>query len=402
MTRESIPFYAAPDVPALNFDPFLAHAQAQAAITRIRMPCGDGEAECWLVTGYEEVRSVTADPRFSRDIVGKPFPSMNRHLVPLDKAVSFADPPDHARIRAVVAPAFSQPRVARLRARTQTLVEQLLMEMEAEGAPADLVRHVVSPLPLTLTGEILGIPESDRDHIRTWAQTLLTRPANPQDIAPARQARQDLQDYVRALAADRHRHPQSDLMTTMTQAVDAGRIDDDELIALACLVAVNGWHAMRNILANMAYLLLTQPHLMTLLRQQYRLAPQAVEELLRWIPHKNGIGQPRIATEDIEVGGVLIRTGEYVYVSYVAANWDDHAYHQPQHIDLHRQGPPHMAFGHGPHFCMGPALARMEAEILLTTLPGRFPSLRLAIPAAQVQWQTSALIRGPVALPVTW
>lgn len=132
------------------------------------------------------------------------------------------------------------------------------------------------------------------------------------------------------------------------------------------------------------------------------MVPKAVDELLRWIPHKHGVGQPRIATVDIEVGGARIAAGDIVYVSYVAANWDEEVYPEPGRIDFERQGPPHVAFGHGPHFCVGPLLARMESEVLLATLADRLPGLRLAIPADRVRWQTEVLIRGPVDLPVAW
>ncbi|MBF6050029.1 cytochrome P450 [Streptomyces sp. NRRL B-1677] len=394
--------YPAPELPGLDFDPFLAGALREGPAVRIRLPCGEGEAECWLVTRYEDVRFVTSDPRFSRQILGCPIPSMNRYLIPLDSAVSFVDPPDHTRVRTVVAPAFSALSAERLRPRAQVLMDGLLLSLEAQGPPADLIRHVISPFPLTLIGEILGIADEDRPQIRDWAQALLTRATSNEDVTHGRAIRASLHQFFSELAARRRAHPRTDLMTTMVTAVTDGRIAEEELLAIASLIAVNGWHAMRNNLANMVYTLLTHPQLMCQLRQHYLLTPTAVEELLRWIPHKNGIGQPRKATHDVHVGDTLIRAGEYVYVSYVAANWDSARYPQPERIDFHRQGPPHLAFGHGPHYCLGPHLARMEAAVLLSTLVGRFPHLRLAVPPSQVQWQARALIRGPVTLPAAW
>ncbi|GHH57449.1 cytochrome P450 [Streptomyces candidus] len=149
----------------------------------------------------------------------------------------------------------------------------------------------------------------------------------------------------------------------------------------------------------MVYCLLTDDDLTSRLRSDPQAVPAAVEELLRWIPHKHGVGQARIATEDVEVGGVLIRRGEAVYVSYVAANWDERCYPGPHRIDIDREGPPQLAFGHGPHHCLAPLLARMGAELLLTT---RLPDLRLATDPEDVLWQKDVLIRGPIALPVTW
>ncbi|MEU2516739.1 cytochrome P450 [Streptomyces syringium] len=152
----------------------------------------------------------------------------------------------------------------------------------------------------------------------------------------------------------------------------------------------------------MTYLLLIQPELMGQLRKDYLLTRNAIEELFRWIPHENGIGQPCMATGDVEVSDVLIRAGKYAYVSYAAANRDTREYPQAQRINFYRLGPPHLAFGHDPNSCVGSTLARVEAHVLLPALIGCFPRLRLAVAPSRVQWQTSPLTRGPVALPATW
>ncbi|MFE9404893.1 cytochrome P450 [Streptomyces sp. NPDC006530] len=392
--------YEAHDLPALDFDPFLRTSLTDAPVSRIRLPHGEGD--CWLVTRYEDVRFVTSDARFSRDIVGLPIPKMTKHFIPLDRAVSFVDPPDHARVRAVVAPAFTQRAIDRLRPRLQKILDELLDAAEATGPPLDLIDAVTSPFPLAVIGEVLGMPAADLPQVRDWAQTLLTRASDAAAAERARQVKEHARQYFLELANQRRHEPREDLMSTMVAAVDAGRIDEEELLALATLMGLNGWHAVCNNTSNMVFALLTQDGLADRLRTEPALMPRAVEELLRWIPHKHGVGQPRIATEDVHVGGELIRQGEFVYVSYVAANWDDRVYPEPDRIDLDRQGPPHVAFGHGPHFCIGPLLARTESEILLTTLLARWPGLRLAVPAQQVPWQTEVLIRGPRALPVRW
>ncbi|MGW1867774.1 cytochrome P450 [Streptomyces mauvecolor] len=354
------------------------------------------------MTRYEDVRFVTSDPRFSRDITGRPIPKMTKHFIPMDRAVSFVDPPGHARVRAVVAPAFTQRAMDRLRPRAQELLDRRVDRLMAAGPPADIVRHITSPFPLDVVSELIGVPPADRPRIRDWAQTLLTRASDEAAAARALQVRGAAGAYFRDLAARRRAEPQGDLMSVMVAAVDNGQIDEEELLALTTLMELNGWHAVCNNTSNMVYALLTQDGLMDRLRSQPELVPRAVEELLRWIPHKHGVGQPRIATQDVEVGGVLIRDGEFVYVSYVAANWDEQVYPDPERIDVERQGPPHLAFGHGPHYCVGPLLARMESEVLLSTLINRLPDLRLALPPEQVRWQTDVLIRGPVDLPVTW
>ncbi|MFK8906731.1 cytochrome P450 [Streptomyces sp. YS-3] len=327
---------------------------------------------------------------------------MTKHFIPLDRAVSFVDPPDHARVRSVVAPYFTQRGIDRHRIRAHQLMEERCRELEAVGAPADLVRHVISPFALGMISEVMGIPAGDQPQIRAWAQTILTRASDDAQALRAEEAKQAARAYFSSLAAQRRAEPREDVMSALVAAVDAGRIDEEELLALATLMGLNGWHAVCNNVTNMMFVLLTQPQLRDWLHRHPGQILPAVDELLRWIPHKHGVGQPRVATEDVEVGGVLIREGEFVYVSYVAANWDERVYPDPGRIDFERKGLPHVAFGFGPHACVGPLLARMEAEILVNTLTGRFPTMRLAVPSENVAWQTDVLIRGPVDLPVTW
>ncbi|GHF67933.1 biflaviolin synthase CYP158A2 [Streptomyces mashuensis] len=403
MSDRTVPVrtYEAAEPPGLDFDPFFAELLSEEPLARVRLSHGEGE--CWVATRYEDVRKVTSDARFSRAaIVGRPFPKMTRHHVPMDRAVSFVDPPEHARVRGVVAGSFSQPAVERLRPRAQQILDGLVDGLLRSGRPADLVGRVTSPFPLAVTSELIGVPPEDRPQMREWAQVILSRASDDEAAARAARVKEEAQAYFRALAARRRARPREDLMSVMVAAVDQGRLDEDELVALTGLMEFNGWHAVCNNTSNMMYLLLTRPELADRLRAEPSLMRRAVDELLRYIPHKHGLGQPRIATEDVEVGGVLVREGEVVYVSYVAANWDASVYPDPHLIDFGRRAAPHVAFGHGPHVCVGPLLARMESEVLLSTLLARLPGLRLAVPADKVEWHTGILIRGPVALPVTW
>ncbi|MFC0596847.1 cytochrome P450 [Streptomyces palmae] len=394
-------FYAADDLPALDFDPFFGELLRGERVARIRMPHGEGEA--WLVTRYEDVRFVTSDPRFSRaGIVGRPIPKMTGHIVPLDRAISFADPPEQARARGVVAGWFTQRAVDRLRPHAQQILDRLLDAMAEDGAPADFIQYVTSPFPLEVISELLGVPEKDRARARDWAQTMLTRVRDEAAAERVRQTKEASTAYFRAQIERRRAEPREDLLSVMATAEGEGRLDEAETLALTSLIQFNGWHAVRNNISNMIYVLLTRPELAARLRAEPDVVGRAVEELLRFIPHKHGLGQPRIATEDVEVGGVLIRAGDCVYNSYVAANWDERVYPDPDRVDVDREGPPHLAFGFGPHVCVGPLLARMEAEVLLSTVVTRLPELELAVPAEQVKWQTDVLIRGPETLPVRW
>ncbi|MFI2615307.1 cytochrome P450 [Streptomyces sp. NPDC018584] len=395
------PLYEVSDLAALEFDPFLRQALRTDPVIRVRLPHG-APGECWLATRHDAVRFVTSDSRFTRDIVGRALPTMNRYLIPLDRAVSFVDPPDHTRVRSVVSSAFNRSGMAALRPSAQAMLDRLVDAMVAAGPPADLIQHVTSPFPMHVIGAVLGVPEADRPRLRTWASAVLTRAKDEAEVERARLVKEEARAFFLELARERRRRPQDDLVSELGAAVDSGRIEEEELLALAMLMALNGWHAVRNHTSNMVYVLLTDESLRSRLRSDPRAVPAAVEELLRWIPHKHGVGQARIATEDVEVAGVLVRRGEAVYVSYVAANWDERCYPEPHRIDIDREGPPHLAFGYGPHHCVAPLLARMEAELLLTTLLARLPDLRLAVDPAQVPWQKDVLIRGPVTLPVTW
>ncbi|KUL58479.1 MULTISPECIES: cytochrome P450 [unclassified Streptomyces] len=395
------PLYEVSDLTALDFDPFLRRALRTAPLIRVRLPHG-APGECWLATRHDAVRFVTSDSRFSRDIVGRPLPTMNRYLIPLDRAVSFVDPPDHTRVRSVVASAFNRSGMTVMRPRAQAVLDRLIDSMVAAGPPTDFIEHVTSPFPMHVIGEVLGVPETDRPRLRTWASAVLSRAKDEAEVERARLAKEEARAYFLEVARERRSRPQDDLISELGAAVERGRIEEEELLALVTLMALNGWHAVRNHTSNMVYLLLTDEKLKSRLHSDPEAVPAAVEELLRWIPHKHGVGQARIATEDVEVGGVLVRRGEAVYVSYVAANWDEQCYPEPHRFDIDRKGPPHLAFGYGPHHCVAPLLARMEAELLLTTLLTRLPDLRLAVEPADVPWQKDVLIRGPVTLPVTW
>lgn len=397
--------YETGDLSALDFDPFLRDSLRQVPLRQIRLSHGDGT--CWLATRYDDVRFVTSDPRFSRDIAGRRLPRMSKHVVPQERAIGVLDPPALTRIRAEVIPAFQRRSVDALRPRAEQIVHALVDGMVADGPPADLLERVISAFPRQLNGELLGVAPEKRVWMTELAQVILTRAEDDEDARAAERAKQALGAHLRGMVRARRdrsdEDERDDLMAHLVRAVDSGRISEPELVGLAALLGVNGWHAVRNNSANMVWLLLTRPPLADRLRAVPDRIPAAVQELLRWIPHKHGLGQARIATEDVSVAGTLVRRGEAVYVSYVAANWDETVFPDAEEIDVDRVGgPAHLAFGYGPHRCPAAALAVMEAEVLLAALLIRLPDLALAVPAGETEWQRKVLIRGPVSLPVTW
>ncbi len=214
MQDETAPLYDVSDLPALEFDPFLRQASQTAPVIRVRLPHG-APGECWLATRHDTVRFVTSDPRFSRDIVGRPLPTMNRYLIPLDRAVSFVDPPDHTRVRSVVASAFNRSGMAALRPRAQAVLDRLVASMVEAGPPADLIQHVTSPFPMHVIGVVLGVPEADRPRLCTWASAILTRARDEAEVERGRLVREEASAYFLELAHERRRRPQDDLISDL-------------------------------------------------------------------------------------------------------------------------------------------------------------------------------------------
>ncbi|MGW7545539.1 cytochrome P450 [Streptomyces sp. NPDC054770] len=393
-------FWPVDDLPALDPDPFLDEMLRDEPVTRIRLAHGEGDA--WLVTRYEDVRFVTSDPRFSREaVVGRDITSMRPAPVASQTAgLQYIDPPRHNRLRRVVARAFTGRAMQRLRPMAERRAGELLDTMEAAGPPADLMEHLHGPFPIAVIRDFLGVDEKDWHRWAATGEALLS--AGPDAEARAREAARTTRARIAELLQSRREEPREDLAGVLAQATADGEITDDEAISLATAIQVSGGHAVRNNSGSMMYALLTHPKHLDRLRREPELLPKAVDELFRYVPHRNGVGIPRVAVEDVEVGGQLIRAGEVVYNAYVAANRDPAVFDDPDDLDFDRASGPHLAFGHGPHHCMAAIMARMEAETMIGSVLSRFPEIRLAVAPEEVEFQRQGLIRGPRTLPVTW
>ncbi|MGW1840246.1 cytochrome P450 [Streptomyces sp. NPDC002067] len=385
---------------ALEFDPQLRALQNEGPVSRIRLPYGEGEA--WLVTGYDDVRTVTTDRRFSRrEVVGRDFPRMTPEPIVQAEAINVMDPPGSSRLRSLISKGFAPRHMERMRVRTQHVVDELLDRMEEHGAPADLFEHLAAPLPLTTICEVLDIPEGDRAQLRKHARTMMNTTAENKDAAIRSKA--DLRAYFAELTARRRADPGDDLISVLATARDGDELlNDDELTVMAMVLLITGQDTTTYQLGNISYALLTRPDEMAMLRGNPEKFPQALEELLRFIPFRKGVGIPRVATEDVELSGVRIRKGDIVHVSYLTANRDGRKFDRPDELDLERSGPSHMTFGWGGHHCLGAPLAATELEVALTTLMKRFPALKMAVPAEAIEWNKNSIWRYPLALPVTW
>ncbi|KAB1145326.1 cytochrome P450 [Streptomyces luteolifulvus] len=385
------------DLSGVDFDPVLTELMHEGPVIRVQLP--DDEGWAWLVTRHDDVRKVTGDPRFSREAVLERQPArLTQHFVPSLGAVGFLDPPAHTRLRGAMADAFTAHGVERIRQESRRLLGELVDELLQDGPPADLVATVLSPFPVVVTSELLGVPAADRHGLRTWTRLILS---SSTDARISERAREEMGAYFAELIGRREGSTDEDVSSLLGAAVGRGEVTLEEAVGLAVLLQT-GSEAVTHTCGQLFYLLLTRPDLAERLRAEPEIRPQAIDELLRYIPHRTTVGLSRIATEDVGIRGVRIRAGDAVYVSYLAANRDPDVFPFPETIDFSRSPNPHLSFGSGPHQCPGGALAHLEAGLLVDALLDRVPELRLAVPPKEVPFRRGTLIRGPESLPVTW
>ncbi|WP_067571823.1 cytochrome P450 [Nocardia acidivorans] len=383
----------------LDAHPLFAKLQREEPISRIQLPYG---GEGWLVTRFEDVRTVLADARFSRAAV------VDREDVPRvtpeparGNSLLNTDAPEHTRLRKLVAKAFTGQRVRALRPHVREIVDGLLDEMARGGSPADVIPALALPLPVTVICEMLGIPARDQHRFREFSDIVMSTTAATREQIIA--ARAGLERYLAEQVAERRERPRDDLLGALVAARDDGdRLSEAELVSLGVTILIAGHETTANQIANFTFVLLSEPGRWEFLRAHPESVPGAVEELLRYVQLGSGGGFPRIATEDVELSGTRIRAGDAVFVNTQAANRDESVFAAADTLDLTREHNPHMAFGHGFHHCLGAQLARIELQVVLQALPERFPNLRLAVPEAEIPWKRGMLVRGPQALPVSW
>jgi nocardicin N-oxygenase len=385
---------------ALDLEPIYARLRAEEPLSRVVLPHG---GEAWLATRFADARTVLADPRFSRAAtVGADVPRVRPEIDHNPASILNMDPPDHTRLRRLVATAFTARRVEQLRPRATELTAELLAGMRAAGPGADLVEHVSMPLPVTIICELLGVPVADRTIFRAGADAALsTSSRTPEQRATARA---EMLAYMAELVAQRRAEPQQDLLSALVTAHDQGdRLTTDELVGLGVGILVAGHETTMNMIGNMTFLLLTRPDRGAALRADGKeTITRGIEELLRYTPLGASAGFVRIATEDVDLSGGRVRAGEAVIAMTAAANRDPDVFDRPDELVLDRASGPTLAFGYGPHHCLGAQLARMELQEAIGALLREFPDLRLAIPADEVPWRRGALVRGPERLPLAW
>jgi cytochrome P450 len=378
----------------LDLNEAYAAAREAEGMVRVKMTYGE---PAWLATRYADARLVLGDRRFSR-AMEKEKDAPRRSPVQREGGILQMDPPDHTRLRTLVAKAFTMRRVELLRPRVVSLAAGLIADLKAAGPPADLVDRYALPIPVAVICELLGVPVADRPKFRVWSDAALsTSGLTPEEFE---RNREELRDYMRGLIAEHRSRPQDDLMTALIEARDTrDRLTELELVDLCVGILVAGHETTASQIPNFVYALLDQPGQWERLCADPDLIPAAVEELLRFVPLGAGAGFARYATEDVEVGGVLVRAGEPVLVAIGAANRDRLQFDDAEGLRFDREDQHHLGFGHGVHHCLGAPLARLELQEALRALVTELPGLHLA---GDIVWKTQMLVRGPRSMPIGW
>ncbi|MEV0593236.1 cytochrome P450 [Nonomuraea cavernae] len=391
----SFPFTAAdPLEPAEKY----VRMRENGSAARVTLPSGD---PAWLVTRYEDVRTVLADPRFSREAITAPGAPKGFPIARGAKSIIVMDPPEHTRLRRLVSYAFSVRRMEALRPRVEEIARGLATAMEQTGPPADLVAGLTQPLPIMVICEMLGVPYAEVDQFRTWTDLMLSFDSGRREEVI--EARDRLNGYLAELIAAKRTQPSDDLLMVLINARDEGdRLSEEELVAFAFTLLGAGYHATTAGMTHVMLRLLRSPERMRTLRDKPELLASAAEELLRLSQAGGGVGALRIATEDVELGGTLVKAGDAVLPSTTAANRDPGVFSDPDGYDPAREQNHHITFGHGVHYCLGAQLSRIELRIVLETVLDRFPALELAVPEEELEWRTGTAFGRPERLPVTW
>ena len=366
----------------------------------------------WVVTRYADVNACLRDTRLSANRTGvfsqaQGMPEeVLQKLAPMGRNMAswllFHDAPSHARLRSLINKAFT-PRMAELmRPRIRALVEELLDAARGRGR-MDAISELANPLPILVIGELLGLPREDRHRLKHWSSLLAAligtgRPTLA-EVEGGLTAILELEAYFRPLLARRRAQPGDDLVSALVRAEEQGNLlTEQEVLSTCTLVLFAGHETTTNLLGNGLLALLRHPEQWELLRGAPELLPEAVEELLRYdspVQFTN-----RVAAVDLEFAGHTLRQGQRVMLMLAAANRDPSQFPEPDRLDVRRKELRHQSFGMGPHYCVGAALARLEAQEAFAALMRRFPRMQVE-PGASLEWLDNLGFRGLQALPVT-
>ncbi|WP_033294092.1 cytochrome P450 [Amycolatopsis jejuensis] len=381
--------------------PAYEEIREQEPVTRVRLP-DDGYA--WVVSRHEDVRTVLNDRRFSADRQHPDFPQIVEGEAAFrrpddERTLVSMDAPEHSRARKAVLGEFTVRRLEALRPRIQKIVDTQVDALLAGPKPGDLVETVSLPVPSLVICEMLGVPYADHDFFQENTTNLISRTASPEERRAALGA---LTGYLTDLVAEKEKNPPDDLLGRQIGKLRAeGTYRRASLAAMGFLLLAGGHETTANMISLSTVALLRNPDQLAAIKADPGKTLDAVEEMLRYFTILD-VATARLCIEDIEVGGQLIKAGEGVLALGHAANRDPRAFDNPDELDITRSARHHVAFGFGPHQCLGQNLARMELQIVFDTLFRRIPTLALAAEVDDLPFKDDANIYGLYQLPLTW
>jgi pimeloyl-[acyl-carrier protein] synthase len=359
----------------------------------------------WVVTSYAEVQEVLHTFSADRTHTPEKLHAMGlSEMTPIAnlmvKLMLFMDPPSHTRLRSLAAYAFGPARVAVLRTHIRDIVGRLLDAVESCGK-MDIIADLAEPLPAIVTAEMLGVPVEDKDKLKAWskdfAEMLGNFQHNPEGAPRMRRTVHEMTDYFYEAIRRQRDNPRVGLVQSlMTAEVDGDKLSDEEVVASCIVTMVGGLETTTNLIGNGVLTLLRNPEEMKRLREDLSLIPSAVEEMLRYESPSQHTG--RLAPEDRELGGKLIRKKQAVMAVMAAANRDPERFPEPDRFDITRKDNRHLAFGYAAHFCFGAALARVEGQEALEAIVRRLPNLQAE--TTPLVWRNNLGLRGLTAFPV--
>lgn len=365
----------------------------------------DPYLHAWVVTRYTDVVRVLTEFSAERTFTPSQLSQMGlSRLNPIAdvmvKQMLFMDPPMHTRLRALCSAAFTPGRVERLRSHVQEITDRLIGAVATSGH-MDLIGDLAAPLPAIITAEMLGVPTEDHEQLKDWSATFAMMLGNfqhnPDFIPRVIDAVDNMTEYFRARIRNRRADMREGLVNALLMAeVDGDRLSEEEVVANCIVTMVGGQETTTNLIGNGMLTLLRNPTVMQELRADESLIPCAVEELLRFESPSQHTA--RLAPDNVEVGGKDIAKRQAVIAVMAAANRDPERFPEPDRIDVRRRDNRHVAFGWGPHFCFGAALARIEGQIAFSSLLRHLQDIELDSPT--VQWRCNLGLRGLTALPI--
>ncbi|MDP9849581.1 cytochrome P450 [Streptosporangium lutulentum] len=377
-----------------------ADLRQKCPVASIRLASGD---EALLLTRYDDVKQVLSDPRFTRqlDAADAARVTANESGGVFGGSGMGVSGDEHRAWRQLVGRAFTAKRVIAMQPRIEAMAGRLVEQMVGRGAPADLVGGVGFPLPVWAICDLLGVPDSDRDRFAHWSDTMLSMTRFTQEEIDA--AQEEFTAYLVAHVETKRAEPGDDLISELISIVEGldGRLTEQLLLRTAKGLLVAGHETTANMIGKMVAMLLADRGRWQALLADRTLIRSAVEEALRFDANP-GFGMPRYLSEQVEVAGETLPAGTTVVCSMASANRDERQFEQAGEMRLDRSPNPHVAFGAGPHSCLGQALARTELQTVLKVLLERLPTLELAVPAEELKRREGLVVGGLEEVPVRW